>query len=82
MNIQEKLNKQGKNYINTLAYTVKVLWAKACEFDNIDPKESFVIFSKENKFEKFYNIAVKQYWEARRQYACGGYVGLFIAKNK
>lgn len=34
---------------------MKVLWTKACEFENIDPKSSFVVFSEDNPFEKEYN---------------------------
>ncbi len=33
----------------------KALWIKACKYDKINPKSSFVIFSKDNPFTKKYN---------------------------
>jgi len=36
----------------------KILWAKACEQDKIDPVNKFAIFSKGNKWAKKYNKMV------------------------
>lgn len=33
----------------------KALWIKACEYDKIDPKSSFVVFSNDNPFTKEYD---------------------------
>ena len=33
----------------------KALWIKACEYDKIDPKSSFVVFSDDNPFTKEYD---------------------------
>ncbi len=33
----------------------KELWIKACEYEKIDPKSSFVVFSKNNPFTKEYD---------------------------
>ena len=33
----------------------KNLWLKACEYDKIDPKTNFAIFSSKNKYAKKYN---------------------------
>lgn len=79
--MQEKLNKQGQNYINDLKLMVAQLWEKACEFDGIPPDSKFVIFSDENKFAKFHGQAILQLWAAQAEYAAGGYVGLKINKD-
>ncbi len=36
-------------------YTLKELWAKACEHDNIEPSSKFVVFSDDNPWIKKYN---------------------------
>ncbi len=75
---QEQINRQGQKHIAGLAATVKQLWDKACEHDEIDPTASFVVRGEDNPYWRFYDIALTQYWEARRQYASGGYVGIRI----
>ncbi len=69
---------EGEKYIAGMRNTVRALWLKACEFDHIPSHSSFVVFSAENKYEQFYQIAMKQYLDACREYEAGGYVGLRI----
>jgi hypothetical protein len=82
MKAQERLNRQGQQYIAALRIAVKAAWDKACEHDKIDPKASFVVFSKTNPYEAFYQKAMAEYLEAGRQYAAGGYVGLQIVNGR
>lgn len=82
MPAQERLNAQGRKHIAGLANTAKVLWAKACEHDEIPTDSKFVVFSDGNKFAEFYNICIGQLFQARREFACGGYVGLTISRGK
>lgn len=78
MALQENLNRQGRQHIVNLAHVVGDLWKKCCEHDGIEPGASFVVFSGDNPYQGFYNTAVKQFVEAKVQYAVGGYVGLKI----
>jgi hypothetical protein len=70
---------EGRKFLANMAATVKQLWEKACEFDGIPADSTFVVWSAENKFGKFYNIAINQYMDAQREYEAGGYVGVRIA---
>ena len=79
---QKQLNRKGQQYITHLAHAVSDLWRKCCEYDGIEPGSAFVVFSKENPYQGFYNQAVKQFIQAKVDYACGGYVGLKIVKGK
>jgi len=79
--LQERLNRQGQAYISNLAATARQLWLKACDFDAIPPTTSFVVFSDGNKFAQFYNTCMARMFEARQEYAAGGYVGLTIGKR-
>ena len=79
---QEQLNKQARDYIVGLRNTAQQLWIKACEFDGIPADSKFVVFSDENKFAKFYGIAMGQMFDARQQFADGGYVGLRIQQGR
>ncbi len=79
---QENINKQGLKYIEGLRATVKQLWIKCCEADNVDPGSKFVVFSDDNQFTPFYNNALKQLWEAEGNYKAGGYVGLRMDNPK
>lgn len=81
MTQQEKINKQGQQYINGLANTISELWKKACDFDNVPPDSKFVVFSDGNKFAKLHNQATAQLQEARAAYAAGGYVGQQIRRK-
>lgn len=36
-------------------YTLRDLWIKACETDDIEPSSKFVVFSKDNRWAKKYN---------------------------
>lgn len=36
-------------------YSLRELWIKACEFDQIDPASKFVVFSTDNPWAKQYN---------------------------
>lgn len=51
------------NTKKTAKEVVKDLWQRACEYDDIPPESSFVVFSKGNPWEGRYNLAVKQYLE-------------------
>lgn|GEM_PF-6559150 len=82
MTKQEALNRQGQQYIASLAATARQLWGKACEFDGILADSKFVVFSKDNKFAEFYNIAMCRLVEARAEYAAGGYVGLQMKDSR
>jgi hypothetical protein len=77
---QAKMNRQGQQYIVDLAHTVKQLWVSMCEEEGIPTDSKFVVFSDDNKFMPFYNRAMEQLQEARRQFAAGGYVGLKIGR--
>lgn len=79
MATQENLNKHMVKTITGWANTARVLWLKACEFDGIAPESKFVVFSEGNKYAKFYNQAMTQLFEARQQFADGGYVGLTVS---
>ena len=82
MPAQERLNRQGQNYIVGLRNTARQLWIKACEFDGISPDSKFVVFSDGNRFAVFYNQAIGQMMQARQEYADGGYVGRHIANGR
>ena len=77
---QEKMNRQGQQYIAGLQNTVRVLWEKCCEEDGIPVDSRFVVFDDNNKYNKFYNKAVKEWMEAIAQYRAGGYVGLTMRR--
>ena len=40
------------------------LWDLACEFDHIDPKDQFVIFSDNNPFTIAHGKAIQEYMSA------------------
>lgn len=82
MPTQEKLNKQGQDYIASVANTVRLLWRRACEAQGTDPDSKFVIFADDNKVKPFYDKAVRELLAARREYAAGGYVGLQIGGGR
>lgn len=79
---QERINKQGRDYIQELRAVVRQLWVECCEADGIPPDSKFVVFNDANKFMPFYNNALQQLWEAEAQYRAGGYVGLKIGGPK
>ena len=83
MNMQERLNKQGLDYIQAGRATVRQLWTKMCEEAGIPPESKFVDIDcfTGSKYLPFYNQALKQLWEAERQYRDGGYVGLQIGRR-
>ncbi|HXQ34290.1 MAG TPA: hypothetical protein VN843_09775 [Anaerolineales bacterium] len=45
---------------------VKILWARACRFDGIDPKSTFVSFSDSNPHVAEYNTAMGEYLKLAR----------------
>lgn len=45
-------------------FKVKELWEKACQYDDIDEEEKFVVFSKDNPFIKPYNDAIEKEFQA------------------
>ena len=75
---QKEINARGRAYIAGLAATVKALWALACKEDGIPADASFVVFSDGNRANKLHDVALTRLWEAQREYAAGGYVGLRI----
>jgi hypothetical protein len=70
---------EGRKFIAGMAATVKQLWVKACEADQIPPGSQFVVWSEGNKFAPFYERAMAQYLDACAEYEAGGYVGVRIA---
>jgi hypothetical protein len=76
MNQQQTINRQGQQYIATLAWARKRVWQDACKHDDIPPNSSFVVFSEDNPFVRFINLIQKRLNEAEAAYAAGGYVGL------
>lgn len=40
---------------------VKILWARMCRADGIDPKAAFVTFSAKNPYTAEYNAAMNRY---------------------
>lgn len=80
MAIQEKLNRQGQQHIINLAHTIRQLWRKMMQ-DLCLPKDSKFADAdllKTSKYHQFYDKALSQYWQAKDDYANGGYVGLTI----
>lgn len=75
-NFQERINAQGRAYIDGLRATVRACWASACQHDGIELPASFVVFSNDNPFVKFHDAAQRELWAAEREYRAGGYVGL------
>jgi len=71
--------KLAKKTLQTHANTVRAVWAKACEHDGIDPAASFVVFSDDNPFAQFVNIAQRNYQTDLAEYQAGGYIGLKLA---
>lgn len=81
-NLQERLNKQAVEYISGWRSTAAALWEKCCSYDEVGLAGKFVIFSDDNPYVVFYNNAMRQYLEARMEFAAGGYVGLRIGERK
>ena len=83
MSMQERLNKQGLDYIQAGRATVRALWGKMCEEAGIPTESKFVDLDcfTGSKYLPFYNQALKQVWEAEAQYRAGGYVGLVIRRR-
>ena len=79
---QERMNKQGRDYIDQLRAVVHQLWVKCCEEDGVPLDSKFVEFSPDNKYMQFYNNALQQLWEAEAQYKAGGYVGLTMDRHQ
>jgi len=83
MNTPEKLNKQGQQYIVDLAHAASDLWKRMMEDLGLPPDSKFVEanFLASSKYHKFYDIAQTRYWQAKQEYAVGGYVGLKIGQR-
>jgi len=63
---------------------VRLAWFKACNYDGIHPRSSFVVFSPENPYAKEYDEAMrrsrlpsKRYecWQSDTCYVCSGGTG-------
>ena len=76
MPAQEQLNRKGQAHIADLAFAAKRTWESACKHDGIPADAKFVCFSDDNPYVQFHQQAVRQWQEARSQFAAGGYVGL------
>jgi hypothetical protein len=46
-------------------WTLRQLWDKACEYDRIPPKASFVVFSDHNPWKRKYDRAVDAWLRGR-----------------
>ena len=76
MATQELLNLRGQQYIQQGKATVRKLWEQMCLHDGVSPEEKFFVASEDNPYLPFYSQAMTQLWDAQREYAAGGYVGL------
>ena len=74
--MQAKINSDGRRYIAGLQATAAALWQAACKADGVEPTESFVVFSPENRAAKLHDVCRAQLAEAQAAYRAGGYVGL------
>jgi len=67
--------------LKTLAHA-KWVWdsayKSACKHDDIPEDSKFVVFSDDNPFRQFVDIAASQYFDMLAQYRAGGYIGLQI----
>lgn len=78
-----KIENVGFKYIENLKYIIKQLWEKCCEYDNIPKDSKFVVFSKNNPYEYFYEKAFNEYMYAIiTTVPGGGYTGLIIKNGK
>ena len=80
MALQEKLNKQGQQHIINLAHITHQLWGKMMQDLNLPEDSKFVDADllETSQYHQFYDKALCQYWQAKADYANGGYVGLTI----
>jgi len=77
------IEQAGFRRIADLKYAVKRTWESACKHDGIDPAASFVVFSDDNPYKPFCQLAMQEYLEAKRNHVPGGgYVGLTIKNGK
>ena len=81
-NRQTQIVKQGREYIEGLRNTVRQLWIKCCDEEDIPSNSKFVVFSRNNKYVPFYNSALRLLQEAEVQIKVFGYVGFKIGKGK
>ena len=84
MNTAERLVRQGAKHVQGMAATVYQLWGKMCEDVGVPVDSSFVDdeLLATSKYYTFYQNALNQYWEAKRDYQDGGYVGLQMVNGK
>jgi len=79
----EDIERAGARHIEGLKATVRQLWVKACEHDDIPPSSLFVVFSEDNPYVPFHVNAMRQLREAQAAFVPGGgYVGLRIEKGR
>jgi hypothetical protein len=67
---------QGQKFLAGLKFAWSRAFSAACKHDGIPADAKFVEFSDTNPYRKFVDRAAQQYFEAKREYAAGGYVGL------
>lgn len=75
----EKLVRQGEQYLRGLAATYRQCWQAACQYDQLDPDEAFVCFSRENPYVPYLGGIFQQYQENLQAFTCWGYVGLTMS---
>lgn len=46
---------------------IRDLWRRACAFDSVDPRSSFVVFSAANELAKQYDRAMALILKAKRE---------------
>jgi len=58
---------RDSDLVYRLENTAAALWRKACEYDEIEPTEKFVVFSSDNRPARLYNLAVGKLMQERRE---------------
>ena len=59
----DPLMEQSEELADTLRGRMRLLWVKACHWDNIAPQCKFVVFSRENPHQAEYDKAMRAYQE-------------------
>lgn len=82
MSFVEEHSKSIINVPRQWAATVRACWESCCKYDGIDPDSKFVVFTDDNPFVKFYDIAVSRWRECQADAQVFGYVGLNMSNKK
>ena len=62
--------------MNIAAEVWRRAYRAACRHDGMPEDTKFAVFSKENPFRPFVDIAAGEFFARKREYDAGGYVGL------